>query len=81
MIVRGFSTVLQVFFIQLNYQTKKMRKVSRNTLKTSPRNLTHPILVKKSYLYLGTPPLIAERKTKHTASLLVKINVWFVEYE
>ena len=56
-----------------------MRNVRRNTLNTKPRNLTHPILVRKSYLYRGTPPRIADKNTRHTASLLVNIKVWLVE--
>jgi len=33
------------------------RSEERKTARTKLRNLTHPILVKKSYLYLGIPPL------------------------
>ena len=45
------------------------------TLSTKPKNLTHPIFVKKSYLYLGTPPRKADNEIKHTASLAVNKNV------
>lgn len=47
---------------------------------TYPKNLTHPIFVKKSYLYLGTPPLIKIRKDKHRASLNVNISVKLREW-
>jgi hypothetical protein len=33
----------------------------RKTASTKLKNLIHPILVKKSYLYRGTPPLIKIR--------------------
>ena len=46
-----------------------------NTLNTKPKNLTHPIFVKKSYLYRGTPPLIADKKTKQSDSFNTKIKV------
>ena len=71
----GLERFSQVNFIRIGYQIKKIRNVKRNTLKTNPRNLTHPIFVRKSYRYLGTPPRIAERKTKQIASLLVNIKV------
>lgn len=47
----------------------------KKTASTKPRNLTHPIFVRKSYLYLGTPPRIAERNTKHRASFVVNMKV------
>jgi hypothetical protein len=50
-------------------------KTVKNTLNMYPRNLIQPILVRKSYLYLGTPPRIADKKTKQVASLAVKIKV------
>ena len=65
----------------LYYHNKNITRVSRKVLRTKPRNFIHPILVKKSYLYRGTPPLIAAKKTKQNASFVVNTNVWLVEYE
>ena len=40
-----------------------------------PKNLIQPILVKKSYLYLGTPPRIADKNTNATTILSVNTKV------
>jgi hypothetical protein len=42
---------------------------------TKPKNLIHPNLVKKSYLYLGTPPLIVAKNIKEEPNLRVKKKV------
>ena len=60
------------------YHSTWVNNTNTNILKTRPKNFTHPILVRKSYRYLGTPPLIADKKVKHIASLTTKIKVWLV---
>lgn len=52
----------------------------KNSESTYPKNLTQPILVRKSYLYLGTPPRIKIKKAKQSTNLVVKTKVKFVEY-
>lgn len=41
----------------------------KKTASTRLRNFIQPILVKKSYLYLGTPPLIKIRRAMSTMNL------------
>ena len=43
------------------------KMLARNTTNTKLRNLIQPILVKKSYLYLGIPPRI---KTSNAISII-----------
>jgi DNA gyrase/topoisomerase IV subunit B len=56
-----------------------MIRVKMKIANTNPKNLTHPSLVKMSYLYLGTPPLIRIKKDRHAASFVVKAKENSVE--
>jgi hypothetical protein len=42
-------------------------------VKMYPKNFTHPILVKKSYLYRGTQPRITIKNAKHKVNFEIKI--------
>ena len=58
--------------MRANYQMQTKVKVSKNVPSTSPKNLIQPILVKKSYLYRGTPPRIADRNK--SVSTILNVN-------
>jgi len=47
----------------------------RKIVNTYPKNLTHPILVKKSYRYRGTQPRITIKKDKQRVIFRVKTKV------
>ena len=62
-------------FMHVDYQMQNNVKVIKNVPSTSPKNLIQPILVKKSYLYRGTPPRIADRNKSVITILSVNTNV------
>lgn len=61
--------------MRVGYQIQNNVKVIKNVPSTSPKNLIQPILVKKSYLYRGTPPRIADKNKSVITILSVNKNV------
>ena len=53
-------------------------KDDKKTANTKLKNFIHPILVKKSYLYLGTPPLIKTRSAIRSRNFTA-ITIAYVE--
>lgn len=54
------------------YQLVIAKKTTRKILNTYPKNLTQPSLVRKSYLYRGTPPRIKIKNIISKLNLIVK---------
>ena len=54
------------------YQGQHENSATIKIINVYPRNLTQPSFVKKSYLYLGTPPLIKIKKDRQL--VIFKVN-------
>ena len=63
------------------YSTTTSNKDDKKTAITKLKNLIHPILVRKSYLYRGIPPLIKTNKAINNinfkAIIIAVIEVYF----
>jgi hypothetical protein len=63
------------------YITYTNNNVDKKTANTRLKNLIHPILVRKSYLYRGIPPLIntsIDMSIKNLRAVIVASNMFVV---